>query len=96
MPSRRGTDVHAADVGRLIREGIEAGLVRDDDPRLLTYGVIGTVGYFSHFHRTGRLDTPVDELASFVGGWVVHSLAADDEIARRVAGPQQLARSLHP
>ena len=91
---RRGADVHASDVGRLVREGIDAGLVRDEDPVLLTYGVIGAVGHFAHFHRTGRLDSTVDDLAAFVGRWVVHSLAADDEIARQISGPQELARPL--
>jgi AcrR family transcriptional regulator len=89
---RQGTDVHATDVGRLVRAGIEAGLVRDEDPELLTYGVIGTVAYYSHFHRTGRIRTPIDELAAHVGRWVVQALAADDEIAARVAPARQLAR----
>ena len=38
----------------------------------------------AHFHRTGRLPLPVDELAAFVGRFVVCSLASDEEIARRV------------
>jgi hypothetical protein len=46
--------------------------------------VVGTVGYYGHFHRTGRLPLPVDELAAFVGRFVVCSLASDEEIARRV------------
>ena len=51
---------------------------------LLALGVVGTVGYYGHFHRTGRADLPVDELAAFVGRYVVWALAADEEIARRV------------
>jgi hypothetical protein len=54
--------------------------------------VVGTVGSYSHFHRTGRIDVPIDELAAFVGRFIVRSLAADDEIARhaeRAAGPLQ-------
>jgi AcrR family transcriptional regulator len=81
---RRGTDVHASDVAVLLREGIDAGLVRDDDLALLAFGVVGAVGYYCHFHRTGRIDRPVDELAAFVARTVVRTLAADDEIARRV------------
>ena len=79
---RQGTEVHADDTERLVREGIDAGLVRDEDPRLLAYAVLSTVGWFGHFHRTGRLDVDVDELAAFVGRQVVCSLAADEEIAR--------------
>ena len=78
---RTGTEVHVSDVAALIREGIAAGLIRDDDPMLLARGVVGIVGLYSHFHRTGRSDVPIDELAGFVGRWVVRSLAADDEIA---------------
>ena len=40
--------------------GIDAGLIRDEDPRLLAYAVLATVGWFAHWHRTGRLDTDVD------------------------------------
>lgn len=78
---RQGTDVHVADVASHIRDGITGGLIRDDDPLLLARGVVGIVGLYSHFHRTGRTDVPIDELASFVGRYVVRSLAADDEIA---------------
>jgi AcrR family transcriptional regulator len=85
---RTGGDVHAADVGELVRAGIDAGLVRDEDPVLLTFGVIGTVAYYSHFHRTGRLRVEVEELAAFVGRSVVRTLAADDEIATAVCSRQ--------
>ena len=89
---RTGTEVHVNDVATLIREGIAAGLIRDDDPLLLARGVVGIVGLYSHFHRTGRSDVPIDELAAFVGRWVVRSLAADDEIARSAEADGRLAR----
>jgi len=79
---RQGTEVHVADVANLIREGIDSGLIRNEDPVLLARGVVGVVGMYSHFHRTGRTDLPIGELASFVGRFVVRTLAADDEIAR--------------
>ncbi len=81
---RKGTEVHAADVAALIQAGIDNGTVRDDDPSLLAYGVVGAVGYYGHFHRTGRAALPLPELAAFVGRFVVCSLAADTETARRV------------
>jgi AcrR family transcriptional regulator len=80
---RRATEVHADDSQRLVQAGIDAGLIRDEDPRLLAYSVITTVGWFAHFHRTGRLDVDVDGLAAFVGRQVVCSLAASEEIARK-------------
>jgi AcrR family transcriptional regulator len=79
---RRGTEVHADDTERLVRAGMAEGLIRDEDPRLLAYAVLTTVGWFAHFHRTGRLDVDIDELAAFVGRQVVCSLAASGEIAR--------------
>jgi len=89
---RTGTEVHVNDVATLIREGITAGLIRDDDPTLLARGVVGIVGLYSHFHRTGRSDVPIDELAAFVGRWVVRSLAADEEIARSAERDQPLGK----
>ncbi len=80
---RQGTEVHARDVATIVSEGIAGGSIRDEDPLLLAYGVVGAVGYFGHFHRTGRVDLPPGELGAFVGRFVVCSLAADEEIARR-------------
>ena len=80
---RRGTEVHADDTARLVRRAIDAGLVREEDPRLLAYAVLTTVGWFSHFHHTGRLDVEVEELAAFVGRQVVCSIAASEDIARQ-------------
>ncbi|MCU1499585.1 MAG: TetR/AcrR family transcriptional regulator [Acidimicrobiales bacterium] len=80
----RGTEVHRADVAALIAAGIADGTIRDEPADLLAFGVVGTVGYYGHFHRTGRMPLPVDELAAFVGRFVVCSLASDGEIARRV------------
>ncbi len=80
----KGTEVHTDDVSTIIREGIADGTVRDEPLELLAYGVVGTVGYYGHFHRTGRMPMPVDELAAFVGRWVVCSLASDESIVRRV------------
>lgn len=84
---RRGTEEHAHDVATIVAEGIADGTVRDEDPMLLAYGVVGAVGYYGHFQRTGRVDMPIDELAAFVGRFVVCSLAADEAIARRVLAP---------
>lgn len=81
---RVGTDIHVADTLRLIETGIAAGTIRDDDPELLALGVVGAVGYYGHFHRTGRTTVPIDGLADFVGRFVVCSLAADESIARDV------------
>jgi len=78
---RGGTQVHADATQRPVRAGIRAGLIRDEDPRLLAYAVLTTVGWFSHFHHTGRLDVDVDGLAAFVGRHVVCSIAASEEIA---------------
>ncbi len=78
---QQGSDVHALDTARHIEEGIAAGLVRDDDPMMLAWGVVGTVSSYGHLHRTGRLDWPVEEVARFTGRFVVRALASSDEVA---------------
>ena len=81
---RQGTEQHVSDVTALIREGQADGTVTDDDPAdLLALGVVGTVGQFSHFHRTGRIDLSLDELSGYVARLVVRMLTADERIARR-------------
>lgn len=84
---RRGTEVHASDVATIVSEGIADGTIRDEDALLLAYGVVGAVGYYGHFQRTGRVPMAIDDLAAFVGRFVVCSLAADEAIARRVLAP---------
>lgn len=74
---REGTQVHASDTATLLQRGIAAGLVRDEDPMLLAYGVIGSVTWFCRFHRTGRIDLSPAELGTFVGRYVMRSVAAE-------------------
>ncbi len=71
-------DVYAADVERLVREAQATGLLPDDlDPRLAAVGVLGTVSYFSQSMRSRRIDDTVDDVARFVGDWVVRALGAN-------------------
>lgn len=90
---RRGTQQHARDTARHIREGIGLGLIREEDPDLLAYSVVGTVSSASVLHRSGHLDVAVDELAAFTGRLVVRALAADSAIAAEAeAAPGAPAR----
>ncbi len=86
---RAGTQVHATDTAALIELGIAAGLVRDEDPLLLAYGVLGSVTWFCHFHRTGRISQSAEELADFVGRYVVRSVAADGVDLTATVGAQE-------
>ena len=81
---RAGGDVHARDTAQHIEAGIAQGMIRDDDPLMLAWGVVGTVSSFSQLHRTGRIERDLDELAAFAGRFVVRSLAASDAIADEV------------
>ena len=90
---RHGTEVHRSDVSARIRAGIERGTIRDEDPELLAYGVLAAVGYFGHFHRSGRIDLPAPELARFVGRSVVSMLAADSDIAQRIMAAPDVVSS---
>jgi AcrR family transcriptional regulator len=83
---REGTHVHATDTATLLQRGIAEGLVRDEDPMLLAYGVLGSVTWFCHFHRTGRITQSAEELATFVGRYVVRSVAAEGVAERALVG----------
>jgi TetR/AcrR family transcriptional regulator, cholesterol catabolism regulator len=73
-----GTDQHAADTAARIAAAQRAGLLPDhEDPMLLALGVVGAVGYFSHWHRSGRIDLDADALAAFVADWVLRALAGE-------------------
>jgi AcrR family transcriptional regulator len=81
---RRGTEQHLRDVKALIVTGQGDGTVtKEDDAELMALAVVGAVGQFSHFHRTGRVDMNLDELAGYVARLVTRILTADEQIARR-------------
>jgi AcrR family transcriptional regulator len=81
---RRGTEQHLRDVKALILTGQDDGTVtKEDDAELMALAVVGAVGQFSHFHRTGRVDMGLDELAGYVARLVTRILTADERIARR-------------
>jgi AcrR family transcriptional regulator len=79
---RQGTQQHINDMVRIVEAGQADGTIREEDPTLLALGVVGSVGHFSHFHRTGRISVPLPELATFVARYVVHSVASDDDAIR--------------
>jgi AcrR family transcriptional regulator len=88
---RKGTAIHTRDIAVILRLGIADETIRDENVDLLAYGIVSMVGLYGHFHRTGRMPMPVEELASFVGRFVVCSLASHEKVARRV-----LAAPLRP
>jgi AcrR family transcriptional regulator len=71
---QEGSDIYASDVRKLVVEAQKAGVVADGDPAFYTVGVMGAVSSFSNAHRRGRLEMPIDELASLVGDWVTQAL----------------------
>jgi hypothetical protein len=53
-------------------------------------GVLGSVSSFSNAWRNGRIDLPADDLARFVGDWVVRAVQADPQAvgsSERVGDP---------
>ena len=81
---RQGTEQHLRDVKALIVAGQSDGTVtKEDDAELMALAVVGAVGQFSHFHRTGRVDMGIDELAGYVARLVVRILTADERTAVR-------------
>lgn len=80
---RQGTEQHLHDVAQLIVEGQADGTITEDDPAdMLALAAVGTVGQFSHFHRTGRIDLSLDELSGYVARLVARMLTHDEKVAR--------------
>jgi AcrR family transcriptional regulator len=80
---RESTEQHLRDVAALIREGQADGSVTDTDPpELLALSVVGTVGQFSHLHRTGRVTLSLDEMSDYVARLVARMLTANEKVAR--------------
>jgi AcrR family transcriptional regulator len=80
---REGTEVYAHDTTALIAESQQLGLLPDHhDPGLLALGVLGAVSHFSLYLRSGRIELDVDELAEFVGDWVVRSVGGELAVPR--------------
>lgn len=78
---REGTDVYSRDVQRLIIEAQRDGSVPEDlDADLASLGIVATVSSFGHHVRSGRVDESVEELARFVGDWVVRALGAVERV----------------
>jgi AcrR family transcriptional regulator len=71
---RETSRVYRDDVAALVREAQAAGEIPDRDADLLALGVLGAVSSFSNAHRTGHTDMNTDDLAEFVGDWVVAAL----------------------
>ena len=79
---RQGTQQHINDMVRIVEAGQADGTIREEDPTLLALGVVGSVGHFCNFHRTGRITVRLAELATFVARYVVHSVASDEDAIR--------------
>jgi AcrR family transcriptional regulator len=72
---QEGSEIYLLDTAKIIGEAQRLGQIPEDaDRELLALGVLGAVSHASSFHRTGRIDRSVDELAVFVGQWVVRGL----------------------
>jgi AcrR family transcriptional regulator len=72
-----GAAIYTADVERLIDKAKADGQIPEDaDSHLLALGVVGSVAQFAHHQRAGRVELDGDELAGFVGTWVVRALGA--------------------
>jgi AcrR family transcriptional regulator len=70
------SDIYLRDVLALVKAAQGEGRVPDLDPALLSLGVMGAVSSFTHAWRNGRIDLDADELAGFVGDWVLRALGA--------------------
>jgi AcrR family transcriptional regulator len=83
---RKGGEVAANDVIRIVRQGIEAGAIRDSDPVLLAHAILGCTTYLVRvfIHEQQRdPDAVADEAVAFcLGG--LNSPLADVEVLPEV------------
>ena len=68
--------VYLDDVTALVRDGQITGDISDRDPELLALGVLGAVSSYCNAHRSGHTGVSTEDLAVFVGEWVVGALTA--------------------
>lgn len=72
---RAGSEVYLDDVTALVMEAQELGSIPDADARVVALGVLGAVSTYSNAWRGGRIEMSAEELAEFVGRWVVRALS---------------------
>ena len=71
-----GRDLYLTELALLIDEARQLRLVSTTDVHLAANGVVATVSWFTEAWRRGSLECSSEELAHFVGDWVVGALTA--------------------
>jgi hypothetical protein len=89
---RQGTQVHAADTATLIQRASPSASCATRTRCSWPTACSGSVTWFCHFHRTGRITESADDLATFVGRYVVRSVAADGVDESATVGLADIAR----
>lgn len=80
---RSTSELYAANIAAILRDGQKAGVVRSDDsPELLAWGVLGTVSYFAYFQRFTKLST--ESLSVSAARYVLRAIAANEAAANAV------------
>ncbi len=75
---RDGNDVYVTDVARIVRAGIEAGMIVDEDPMVLAFGVVSAVNSFGAAYRAGRLELDLEAVITVTGDWLARALSPVD------------------
>ena len=68
---RKGGEVAAGDVIRIVKEGIAAGEIRDGDPVMMAHAVLGVTAYMSRVfihEQSDDADEVADEVVAFCLG----------------------------
>lgn len=82
---QEGRVVHTRDVAAQIAEAQALHLIDPaEDATLLGVGVIGAVTHFSHAHRLGLTNEPIEVVAAFVARWVRQALVPPKVMMRTV------------
>jgi hypothetical protein len=71
---RSGNEVYVTDAARIIARGIEAGMIVDEDPMVLAFGVVSGTNAFASAYRSGRLGLELDAVVKLTADWVERAL----------------------
>ena len=70
---RHGQQVAVADVARHIKDAINEGRIRDQDPDLLAHSIVGVMSHLARTYLYER-DEPLDQVAAGTTSFCLHGL----------------------
>ena len=77
---------------KIIEEGIEQGLFRDSDPKLQTYGILGTCNWIYKWYKAGYTPYTPDQITDHIINLLERGYLAPENTAGRTAEEKQIEK----